>query len=621
MPSPEVQRNGHENTTEASPWREWLPVGLLCLLAALLRLWAIGRQSLWQDELIWADWAKQATLQEVVHAVAFPHSPFFCFFLQPFPALIANDTFVRLPAALFGILNIPVLYLLGRQLFSRLAGLGAAIVLTLAPLHISLSRQVEPYTLQVLSITLFALALLRAWEDNRYRYWLGVTLAAVASMYAHIYSVFPLGMMAGALCLDWILRYRCWRRMALLVLAMGSAAILYLPWLLWHPADSTFRLDVHFPFFPEALMRPSVLLSLAGALWRDANLLNAMVPPWAPFAFLPVMAMALWAGMAHRRSLLFTMCLLMSIIGPVAASWHFGYFVNGRYMMGFLLALALLGGLALEGLVRSCTSCRNRFFLVPMAGLLCFGTLFVWNLSVVAEIHTGPTFQNFRGLLGWMQHNVQEEDAVFTMAKYAPNYPFARYAPGLESRVTFLPRADWQGVSDALARGKKVWIFSPSNIPPKRCSGLREEGYPQMFLHTAQPLACVLLVWPDKQMPAEKRVDLERSLLQDALSYNSNNLASLFMQLGEIAQQAPVDAHSAAWYWEEAAHRLEWHRRITPFSREIRGDLAVCYEKLGRYFEAAHEYRFLLQTTLEWDGPFRDSLQECLEKQAAAALK
>jgi 4-amino-4-deoxy-L-arabinose transferase-like glycosyltransferase len=107
--------------------KNWLI--LIIIIAAFLRLYNLGSSYLDNDE------AKAAL------GIAFPHS----FFLPTLSATSqkifgANETAAYLPFALLGILGVILGYFLGKEMFSKKAGLIFAFVWTILPNNVWLSR-------------------------------------------------------------------------------------------------------------------------------------------------------------------------------------------------------------------------------------------------------------------------------------------------------------------------------------------------------------------------------------------------------------------------------------------------------------------------------------------------
>ena len=154
-------------------------LGTIIVAGAALRFYGISSKSLWLDEAL--SWRmQQFSVGEIVERcgdAAGTHPPLY-FVVLHFWTRAFGDTeaAMRSLAGLLGTALILAVYVLCRalMLFPRrdsrivcrqrasLAGLLAAALVALSPLHIHLSQQVRGYTLAVLMVLLAAISLLRA---------------------------------------------------------------------------------------------------------------------------------------------------------------------------------------------------------------------------------------------------------------------------------------------------------------------------------------------------------------------------------------------------------------------------------------------------------------------------
>lgn len=138
------------------PRREWLLLGLVLAVAAALRLWNLDYQPVQTDEFVMAHIA----LRRAWSSLADPFGPKG---LSQVFQMAANDgnsqlvlgtyrrlllywlagidmTTLRLPSALLGVLEVGLVFVLGRQLFNPRVGLVAASVLSTLAVHLTWSR-------------------------------------------------------------------------------------------------------------------------------------------------------------------------------------------------------------------------------------------------------------------------------------------------------------------------------------------------------------------------------------------------------------------------------------------------------------------------------------------------
>lgn len=139
----------------------------IVLLGLFLRLYKIGANSFWWDETssVWMSGSSLAdTLNLVVRDV---HPPLYFLLLHFWLHLTSSDAGIRLFSAICGVLNIPVMYLLGRRIAGRVVGLLAALILAVAPFHVMYAQEARMYTLLALLVSLSLYFLARLLSDPR----------------------------------------------------------------------------------------------------------------------------------------------------------------------------------------------------------------------------------------------------------------------------------------------------------------------------------------------------------------------------------------------------------------------------------------------------------------------
>jgi mannosyltransferase len=162
----------------------------ILLVAGYLRFRTLGQQSLWLDEAIsW--WESQRSLPELIKATASDNTPplhnLILFVLTR--AFGDGEVILRFPSAVFGVANVAAIYWLGVILNDRLAGLLAALLLTLSEFHIWYSQEARTYTLLALSATLFAATSVRYLQRPTLACAFWAALTGVAVLYSHAYGL------------------------------------------------------------------------------------------------------------------------------------------------------------------------------------------------------------------------------------------------------------------------------------------------------------------------------------------------------------------------------------------------------------------------------------------------
>lgn len=137
------------------------------ILAAslLLRLISLN-QSLWLDEAINVLAVKNNSFWYVVtkYPIYDFHPPGYFMLLWFWTRLFGySEIWVRLPSVLLGVLNVWLVFLLGKKLFSKNVGLIAALLLAVNPLHIYYSQEARMYVLAAMAVSLSWLLLNTRW--------------------------------------------------------------------------------------------------------------------------------------------------------------------------------------------------------------------------------------------------------------------------------------------------------------------------------------------------------------------------------------------------------------------------------------------------------------------------
>ncbi len=224
--------------------REYLWLAGILLLAAALRLIALGRESLWLDEVITL-WQVQRPLPEVLRFVAQDiHPPLYYLLLHTWVALrqlppAGGEAWVRLPAALASLFSVLLIYLAGRRLATPGVGLLAATMLAVFPLDVWYAREARMYSLAAMWGLAAVWAGLRIADTASRRDYALFALASIAGMYTHypfivLWLVCALGIPLIARRRDRRLDMRRWLWTQLAVFAASTP----LAWLVWQQAGS-----------------------------------------------------------------------------------------------------------------------------------------------------------------------------------------------------------------------------------------------------------------------------------------------------------------------------------------------------------------------------------------------
>ncbi|HBY94710.1 MAG: glycosyltransferase family 39 protein [Ardenticatenaceae bacterium] len=171
----------------------WWPVAALTVLAAALRLFHLGRESLWFDE-VYSIWVAQGPMWSLPTLLAWK-VPFPLYYSLLHGWLLVfgpGPVALRLFSVSAGVASVPLLWRFTARRLGAAAAFWAAALLAVSPLHIWYSQEGRQYALVVLLVILAADALQHALLEDRRRDWAVYALWATAALYTHYYAGFVL---------------------------------------------------------------------------------------------------------------------------------------------------------------------------------------------------------------------------------------------------------------------------------------------------------------------------------------------------------------------------------------------------------------------------------------------
>jgi uncharacterized membrane protein len=338
----------------------------LVLVAFAVRATSIEAQSLWRDEVDAMLFATAPLDEVLLHfAQARWNGPLYFLLLRGWIALSGTSEYaLRFFSLFFGVLCVPLMYVLGRRLFNRQTGVIAALLVAASPYLTWYSQEVKMYTL-LPALTLLAIyALRRALSESKGRvlsrsqgravwYWWVVQVVATSlAFYAHI--------LAAMLIPVQILIYFAWwprarRRWLGALIALACLTLPYLPLAKW---EIPLLFDERVANFAQ--QSPGETIETLLASWRTGNFF---------------LLRARETGFGHFK--------LLEIVGILLNGWSLGYF--GSFGCGWPYGTILMGSLVAWGVVSFSFSPRSwREGVRKRLSLLCWlvmPILMVWYVS------------------------------------------------------------------------------------------------------------------------------------------------------------------------------------------------------------------------------------------------
>lgn len=216
-------------------------LAVLVFLGGLIRLVNLGNIIFyWDEPLHCVRIAAQSLRWTLAHNDG---SAFFALLVHLLLPLGKLEWMARLPSFLAGILVIPAVYYLGKELLGRRAGLLAAAFTTFSPLLIQYSQYSRMYATYILFSTLSLYFFDRAITKDTTRDWAGYAIFTVLLIYNHLFGLFLIPVFGFFAAYVWmreglagrkiqpkpfrlkkIIHFKVWTILAFLV-----TAVLYIP--------------------------------------------------------------------------------------------------------------------------------------------------------------------------------------------------------------------------------------------------------------------------------------------------------------------------------------------------------------------------------------------------------
>jgi len=411
----------------------------IIILAFALRIYRLDHQSIWYDEGVNVYFANQS-LKDLIAGVSTDNHPPLHFFVLHFWLKLAGQSefSVRFLSLISGVLSVPLLFKLGRELFGQREGSLAAFLLSISPFHVWFSQEARMYTLAALlglsSVYIFVLLLRKGASSARRHVWFSYVVTSALGLYTHFYVAFIILFENIAFLAQWILRrtrestnseftnLRTW------LLAQLCIALLFLPWARFvatrYAADAT--------YWEGALG----LLTAAKDTFIAFSVGHTMEGKAADFAALGFAALAaagvlasLWktktctepAEVKVKASVSALGIVLLYLAVPIgvlfAISYHRPKFAP-RYLLPALPAFYLLMAVGLGKLVpsrRSQVKGSRLVSVVALIVLLCsLGFVSGVSASSLANYYFDDEYArpDFRSVAGYISSHAEAKDAI-----------------------------------------------------------------------------------------------------------------------------------------------------------------------------------------------------------------
>ncbi len=329
-----------------------LKLAFLTVLGLLLRYLWYDAQPLWTDEAITWEFAKADWSGLIFRQLYDASPPGSYLLLKAWLAVVRSNAEIRLLPALLGAATVPVAYLFGARLHGRAAGLWAALLVALNPLHLYYSNEARYPVLLTLLLALQVLALIEVARRRTWPWFALWSLATAAALWVQYFAGFFLAVEVVYALVVWRRERRMLFRLAVSAVA---ALLLFAPW--W----TQFALQMtrgkpsrqFFGLLEELFLAPAFVV-LGGSEWSLPTLFGVApeAAGYVPLALCLMAPFVLAVAMGLRRDretqparlctwLLLGPTLLLIVAGQVLPLFR------PKYLLPVLPVAAVLAGAGL----------------------------------------------------------------------------------------------------------------------------------------------------------------------------------------------------------------------------------------------------------------------------------
>jgi mannosyltransferase len=444
--------------------RRGLALVVILVLAAALRVYHLGTESVWLDEAASVEIAHDPPIDVIRDTVEDVHPPLYYLLLHAWIGRVGDsERAIRSLSVLLSLLAVLAVAGFAGRWFGRETALVAALLAAFAPLQIAFAQEARMYALLTLTALLSVDGCLRAVRSGTPRAVAAFALATTAMLYTHVYGFFvlaaELAWLGGLFVASPASRAR-WRPPAV---GVGLAVLGFLPWL---PSFLTQLHGVEHAFW----IPPNATLGEAFAVQAGSPLLGllagllivgALVVTWRQARRTAGDAGWSWAAASLAAAV---------VVAVLGVPYWLSRISTPIYLPKYTIAASLpFLALVARGLVALGSRPRQAVAVIVLAAL---------TVSPLTAYFGTRRKDNWRTVVAGVEGNAEPGDlVVFSQAfGVAPFHYYARRTDLVE-----LPFLDvWEGLTRrsltalagvAVGPYDRVWLIVSDPDPPTAALG------------------------------------------------------------------------------------------------------------------------------------------------------
>ncbi|UUX91328.1 glycosyltransferase family 39 protein [Methanoplanus endosymbiosus] len=168
----------------------------LIIIGIILRLYNLSFNSLWLDEATTLNYARRSLFEIFESSIISEFHPPLFYWIEHLMLNFGETEFIlRFWPAVFGILAIPIFYLIGCEIKNREVGIISALLITISPFAIFYSQDARSYTMTLFFFSLSLLCYLYALKEKNVKWWIIFGLTSALALWSHYYVIIGTGIL------------------------------------------------------------------------------------------------------------------------------------------------------------------------------------------------------------------------------------------------------------------------------------------------------------------------------------------------------------------------------------------------------------------------------------------
>lgn len=428
----------------------------LLSLGAVIRFWDLTGHGLWLDELFSVNGADPAhSLSEIIEYSKGDQPPLFFLFLQQWLRAFGYSDFSgRAFTVVIGLLGIPAIYVLGKEVKNSHVGLMASFITTINWFHSEMSREIRFYPLVFLLSTLSFLFFLRSVKRSRIHDFVFYAVFSGLLLNTHYFGMVVF-LAQSIIFFVIIFFYPRTLRLVIGGLLAGTVAALSIAH--WIPIILR---DVQTDVFHVAPLSWSLPVTFVWVYFKDP--IAGIIYSFSAFLMLRYLLITIKHGRLPIEDVILVGWLLIGFLVPLLYSLIKIPLLTPKYSTITLPAIFLFIACGFVQLKQTRIKVI-AIFLLTIGGFVA--------LAISRPIYKPAMSDDWREVASFFAKHSKQPQTIFAQLAYFHKFYFQRF--GYDQTLPIDQR--WADFKPIVSGSEKIWLFRHPRYPDNGFSPEQQE--------------------------------------------------------------------------------------------------------------------------------------------------